>query len=152
MAQIIKCPSKEFKIHDKSVFLAGSIEMDTAVDWQKEIEITLSDKNVTIYNPRRESWDSSWEQTITDNNFREQVEWELDKLEKSDIILMHFSPNTRSPISLLELGIFSNSGKLVVSCPDGFWRKGNIEIVCERYNILFFNSLDESIRYIKSKI
>ena len=35
----------------------------------------------------------------------------------------------RAPITLLELGLFARSGKLIVCCPDGYWRKGNIEVV-----------------------
>lgn len=56
---------------------------------------------------------------------------------------MYLDPNTKSPISLLELGLHANSKKLWVVCPDGFWRKGNVEVVCSLYDIPLFNSLDE---------
>jgi hypothetical protein len=36
---------------------------------------------------------------------------------------------------MLELGLFARSGKLVVCCTDGFWSKGNVEIVCARHGI-----------------
>jgi hypothetical protein len=38
-------------------------------------------------------------------------------------------------ITLFELGLFARSGKLVVCCPDGFWRKGNVDVVCKRYGV-----------------
>lgn len=66
-------------------------------------------------------------------------------MERATWIAMYFAPGTKSPISLLELGLFARSGKLIVCCPDGFWRKGNVEIVCAKYNIVLFLSLDELI-------
>jgi hypothetical protein len=56
---------------------------------------------------------------------------------------MYFDPSTKSPISLLELGLFARSGKIKVICPDGFWRKGNVEVVCNYYNIPFYNNLKD---------
>lgn len=56
---------------------------------------------------------------------------------------MYFDPKTMSPISLLELGLYATSKKLHVICPEGFWRKGNIEIVCSKYNIPLYNSIEE---------
>jgi hypothetical protein len=74
-------------------------------------------------------------QSIDEPMFREQVEWELDGLERADLIAMWFAPQTKSPITLLELGLTARSGRLLVGCPDAFWRKGNIEVVCERYGV-----------------
>jgi hypothetical protein len=71
-------------------------------------------------------------------------------LEKADKIIMYFDPKTKSPISLLELGLFSRSDKLMVICPDGFWRKGNVDIVCEKYNIKNVLNLKDAIKIIKS--
>lgn len=48
---------------------------------------------------------------------------------------MYFAPSTRAPITLLELGLFAQSGKLLVCCPEGYWRRGNVEVVCARYGI-----------------
>lgn len=124
----------------KAIFLAGSIEMDKAVNWQKRCEEELSE-NYVIFNPRRESWINSWEQSIDNPQFKEQVTWELNALEQADIIIMFFAKNTKSPISLLELGLFAHSGKLKVVVEEGFWRKGNIDIVCERYGIEQYDSL-----------
>ncbi len=128
----------------KSIFLAGSIEMDKAVNWQKKCEEQLSEKYI-IFNPRRESWNNDWEQSINNSQFKEQVTWELNALEKADIIIMFFAGNTKSPISLLELGLFANSGKLKVVVENEFWRKGNVDIVCERYNLEQFLNLDSLI-------
>lgn len=125
----------------KSVFLAGSIEMGTAENWQDIVGEYFRVHNWDILNPRRDDWDSSWTQTFENAQFYQQVNWELNALEHSDLIIMYFDPNTKSPISLLELGLFARSGKIRVVCPDGFWRKGNVEIVCNYYNIPLYNNL-----------
>lgn len=136
----------EFK--SKTIFLAGSIEQNQASHWQKEIIEKLKQYNYIAFNPRRKDWDATWKQQIEDPNFKQQVDWELDALERADIILMYFDPKTKSPISLLELGLFARSGKLLVCCPEGFWRKGNVDIVCQRYGIKQFQNLEEVAKYI----
>jgi hypothetical protein len=118
-----------------SVFLAGSIEMGAATDWQAELVAALGERDLVIVNPRRGAWDASWRQSIDEPKFREQVEWELDGLERCDVIAMWFAPETRAPITLLELGLCAPSGRLVVGCPTGFWRKGNVEVVCARFAV-----------------
>jgi hypothetical protein len=136
------------------IFLAGSIEMGLAENWQEVFIDVLNkkDANLTIFNPRRDNWDSSWEQNIDNPNLNYQVNWELDKLELSDSIIMYFDPKTKSPISLLELGLFATSNKLFVICPDGFWRKGNVEIVCHRNKIPLFNTIEESLEKYNANI
>lgn len=126
-----------------SVFLAGSIEMGSAEDWQTKLAKELVENRCNVFNPRRKDWDSSWKQTIDDPQFSEQVRWELNALEEADQIIMYFDPKTKSPISLLELGLYAKSGKLTVICPEGFWRKGNVDIVCDKYDIPMFDSIEK---------
>lgn len=149
--KVIKAP-QSLDFEGRSVFLAGSIEMGKAVDWQIQITDALKDKNVTVLNPRRDDWDSSWKQDIENPQFREQVEWELAALEKADLIAMYFDPNTMSPISLLELGIFAPTGKLIVCCPEGFWRKGNVDIVCFKYKIKKASTLEGLTKQVIARL
>ncbi len=135
-----------------SVFLAGSIEGDTVQRWQDIVIEKLKNKEGMLLNPRRDAWDASWKQDIENPVFKAQVCWELEALEKADLIVMYFDKSTKSPISLLELGLFAKSGKLVVCCPDGFWRKGNVAIVCERYNVSEVQSLEALIDEVKMKM
>lgn len=123
------------------LFLAGSIEMGAAEKWQDEVAEMLS-IGCTVLNPRRDNWDTSWVQSLESPQFVEQVEWELEAQGKADIILMYFSPGTKSPITLMELGLFAHRN-LVVCCPEGFWRKGNVDVVCKRYGIRQVDSLLE---------
>jgi len=62
------------------VFLAGSIEMGAAADWQTELVTALGDRDLVVLNPRRDAWDASWRQSIEEPDFRGQVEWELEGL------------------------------------------------------------------------
>lgn len=139
--KVVKAP-ESLAFGGRSVFLAGSIEMGKAVDWQTVLTEKLKDLNVTVLNPRRDDWDSSWEQKKTNPQFKEQVTWELNALNRADVIVMYFDPATMSPISLLELGLYASTGKLIVCCPEGFWRKGNVDIVCDRYDIVQMDSLE----------
>jgi len=145
----IKPTNKIEFIENLSVFLAGSIEMDKAENWQNTIVQHFEKSNITFYNPRRDSWDATWKQEISNPKFKEQVIWELDALEQSEIIVMYFDPLTKSPISLLEFGLYAKSKKMIVCCPEGFWRKGNVDIICERYEISQVDSLQALIDYIK---
>jgi hypothetical protein len=132
----------------KTIFLGGSIEMGKAENWQERVVAALRHLDVLILNPRRVEWNASREQSIDNPDFREQVEWELDALERADMVVMYFAPETRSPITLLELGIVAAQApkKLVVSCPEGFWRKGNVDIVCHRFGVQQVPALQDLVK------
>ena len=144
---VIKAP-QNISLRDKnkaSIFLAGSIEMGSAEDWQTNTTRELS-LLYNIFNPRRDNWNSSWKQSFENPEFYQQVNWELHALDKADLIIMYFDPNTKSPISLLEFGLYATSGKLRVVCEDGFWRKGNVDIVCNKYDIPLYNTLNDLLK------
>jgi hypothetical protein len=140
-----------YKILGPSIFLGGSIEMDTAEKWQDKIVEALTGYYVTILNPRRDNWNTLIKQSISDPDFSEQVNWELNALDAASIIIFYFDPNTLAPITLMELGLMVGKGKknILVCCPDGYWRKGNVEILCNREGILSFNTFDELVDYLK---
>ncbi len=135
----------------KSVFLSGSIEMGMAEDWQSSVERLLKDTDWIVFNPRRDDWDSSWEQKITNTEFCNQVIWELKAMEAAEKIIVYFAPSTKSPITLLEFGLIVGKSpeKLIVVCPEGFWRKGNIDIVGDRYSIKQVVALEDAVEILK---
>lgn len=152
MARVIKPPMPLPERTGPSVFLAGSIEMGAAEDWQTLLERDLADLDVLILNPRRDAWDASWVQSIDNLQFREQVEWELAGLERASIVAMYFAPATRAPVTLLELGLTAQSGRLVVCCPEGYWRRGNVEVVCHRYGIRMMPALADLAAEVRRRI
>lgn len=132
----------------KSVFLAGSIEMGKAINWQSEVAEFCIRKGWNVFDPRRKDWDSTWIQSYSNPQFSQQVHWELNSLDKANLIILYLDPKTLSPISLLEFGLFAGQKRdMIVICPDGFYRKGNIEIVCSVYDVPLLNSLEELYKY-----
>jgi hypothetical protein len=144
---VIKPPDKILS-GKPSVFLAGSIEMGEAPDWQAEVAEMLATIEGYIFNPRRDDWDPTWEQSVKNEQFVYQVEWELEGLETADIALMYLVPGTMSPVSLLELGTFVDIPQAIVCCPEGFWRKGNVDIFCRRYGIPMVGDLEQAVEML----
>jgi Nucleoside 2-deoxyribosyltransferase like len=147
--KLFKSPMPIIENQFASIFLAGSIDMGEAADWQTETCNYFTNSNANIYNPRRNDWDSSWEQKIENAQFNEQVNWELNGMDKASLIIMNFLPNSKSPITLLELGLYASSKKIMVCCPDEFYRSGNVQIVCKNYNIPIFKTMNELLNNIK---
>lgn len=146
----IQAPRRIVNNGDKPLlFLAGSIG-GGAEQWQKKA-IELIEKEApnrfVILNPRRDDWDSTWEQTFENPHFSQQVNWELHGIEKAEFVLLYFDPKTQSPITLIELGKLSecSNSKTLVVCPEGFWKKGNVDIVCDRAGIPQFDTLEDAI-------
>lgn len=148
------------------VFLAGSIEMGAAIDWQPAATAAIAGIQPlrNILNPRRIDWDSSQVQSIDNPYFAEQVNWEMDGLDMVDVVYMYFDPNTKSPITMAELGYLAGVHKanewdkmkmrkdFVICCPEGFWRKGNIDIICQRSGIQVLTDFDQSLKVLASTV
>ena len=102
-----------------SVFLAGTIDDGAAEDWQSTVAGMLDGRETgyILFNPRQEDWHPERE-----GEMDYQVNWELEHMEKADFILMNFIPGSSSPITLLELGLYARSGKLLVICTPGYYR------------------------------
>jgi hypothetical protein len=140
-------PSSGFHTDRAGIFLAGSIEMGKAELWQPKTAEILLARGWDVYDPRRDDWDSSWVQSIDNPVFRAQVEWELEGLELAHTVLMYLQPGTLSPISLMELGMVVGP-QCVVVCPDGFWRKGNVDVLCAKNRSPVFTTIDEALAHI----
>lgn len=153
LATVYIAPDKVGPTPGKSVFLAGSIEQGAAENWQPRLTETLSDIRCTVFNPRRRYWDSTLEQRASNPVFAEQVNWELDLLDRADVIAMYFDPGTKSPITLLELGLHTkHPEKLVLCCPVGYHRLGNVEMVCARYNIPVLGSYEDLVAEVRKRL
>lgn len=143
-SQVIYAPSGQLPQGLKSVFLAGTTSKVDATDWRETLSALLSDHRITIYNPYRADWDSTWREDINFPPYREQVKWELEKQEQADIVVVYFHPATQAPISLLELGLCARQpGKAIVYCPEGYWKRGNVQMVCEKFGIEIVDSIEE---------
>jgi Nucleoside 2-deoxyribosyltransferase like len=134
------------------LFLAGSIEMNAATQWQREVVKRMAGRRIDILNPRRLEWDSSWKQTTDNSPFLEQVLWELNGLDKADIIFFNFDENTKSPITLLELGLClkQKTNDLIICCPEKFYRYGNVVITTayKRPGQHIFTNFDDAVKQL----
>ncbi len=167
--QVIEAPAslEAFKgskaIKGIRVYVAGSIVVDESkkcwiYSFIDKLGQHFQNKNLFVFHPMQKDWDSDWGITKADPKFRKQFEWELEAQELADIIVMHFEHDALAPISLMEFGlnvrpIAIGYSRLIVHCPEGFWKKGNVDIVCAKYGIkqakTFDNLVKMTIRQIK---
>lgn len=144
---ILEAPNKFYSYNNIGItfFLAGTIENGKSVDWQKEIADYAEEINVTVFNPRRSNWNGS----ADSKEIEAQIDWELEHMEKADYIIMNILGDSKSLISLLELGLYARSGKLTIFCPKSFYRYDNVRVTCETYGVRLYsiedykNNLDE---------
>ena len=59
----------------KTIFLGGSIEMDKAEKWQDALtEVILGEfDNIAVFNPRRDNWDASLENSLNNPNSNNEI-------------------------------------------------------------------------------
>jgi len=149
----IKRPhNKHEKSNQTILFLAGTTDHNISGNWQAIVEKELTDFAGVILNPRRDSWFTNEEQTLNNVDFRSQVEWELEGLECADLVLLCLMGGSQSPISLIEFGLTAKEEKLIVYCEKDFWKFGNVEVVCNRYEIPMAKSIDELITLTKDNL
>ena len=134
------------------LFLAGSIDSGMAEDWQAAIADRLKELDIVVFNPRRPASAPPISAESASEELRRQIDWELDAIELSDLIAFYFAPGSKAPITLLELGLIARQKQAIVCCPHGFWRKTNVDVVCERFGIEQVASLEELIERIKERV
>ncbi|KAK3315771.1 hypothetical protein B0H66DRAFT_604088 [Apodospora peruviana] len=151
-AQVVVAPSRPTIAGQKSVFLAGTTTRTAGPDWRETLTNALSHLPVTIFNPMRTDWDSTWQEDPAFEPFREQVEWELDMQEHADIVVVYYGPHTDAPISLLELGLCARSGKAIVACHREYKKRGNVYIVSQRLGIEFVDVEDDLVAVVDRRL
>lgn len=152
-SQAIYAPSQESPRGTKSIFLAGTTSKVNTTDWRSNLTSSLSKHPITIFNPYRADWDSTWREDINFTPYREQVLWELEKQEQADLVVVYFHPDTQAPVSLLEFGLAARTpGKVVVVCPEGYWKRGNVQIVSEKFGVEFLDRIEDLEAAISKKL
>lgn len=145
MVKIIFAPEEyQPQENDVRVFLAGTIDNGNSIDWQVELikyaeeKIETGSKRLVIFNPRRKNWNPNPSKEELD----EQIEWELNAQDKSDYIIMNILGTSKSPITLLELGLYHEKKGLVVFCPPEFYRYENVRVTCEHFGVKHYSDYD----------
>lgn len=98
------------------LFLGGGIS--NCPDWQTEVIGMLSEYDGTVLNPRRTG-------DFTEDIAVEQIKWEYDALRSVDTVLFWFPEETLCPITLFELGVFTQrpQTRLVVGTHPNYARR-----------------------------
>lgn len=151
--QVIPAPARSEPKGQCSVFLAGTTTRTaTQPDWREVLIDAIAHLPVTVYNPFRPDWNSSWREDPEYAPFREQVEWELDMQERADVIVVYYGPNTDAPISLLELGLCARSGKAIVACHKDYKKRGNVHIVSQKLGVRFIDTDDDFVGAVLERL
>ena len=141
--QVVKAPARPVITGAVSIFLAGTTTDTGGDDWRQTLIQSITNLPVTIFDPKRSDWDSTWKEDFSDERWVEQVQWELDMQEKADIVVVFFHGVSLAPISLLELGLCARSGKAFVCALSDYSKRGNVEAVCRRFGVPFTQTEDE---------
>lgn len=123
----------------QTIFLAGSIDSHLGSNWRTRATEQLNDR-FQVFDPTNENHSS-----LTDLQMCDHINWELDALETADHILLNLLGDAKSPISLVELGMYVTSNKLLVVCPREFYESRYVGELCARYKTTVFINLEDAI-------
>ena len=144
------------KVLDKkvrvTVFLAGSIKIGKATKQQIAFTLALLDLLVTVFNLRCNNQNLTQKQDILHLKFNKQVIQKYNCLNKVNVIAIYFKPSTLSSISLLELGKYTKSRKIVVYCLDRFQKRGNIQIEYYQKRVLLVETIEKLRDYTRERL
>lgn len=130
-----------------TIFLAGTIDDGHSIDWQHELMEACEPYDVEFYNPRRYDFP---EHPLKEDVVK-QIRWEQEHLDAADYILMVIMPGSKSPITLLEMGLYAHQpNKLFVFCAEDFYRRTNVEETCRKYNL--YLDADTSIEHLRDSV
>ncbi|CAM1505835.1 Fc.00g114720.m01.CDS01 [Cosmosporella sp. VM-42] len=139
--QVITAPDRLPVTGEITIFLAGTTTDTGDGDWREFLMDALSDFPITFFDPKRNDWDSTWKEDLSDERWAEQVQWEMDMQAKADVVVFFFHSATLAPVSMLELGLCAE--RAVVCALDGYSKRGNVQAVCERFQSPFVSTLAE---------
>lgn len=137
-------------LHATTLFLAGP----TDVPWREEFTpllekvlrdnpVTRAISGITIFDPFQPAWDSTWKEDYdADPRFRAQTDWELDHQEAATLVVVYFDERAKCPVTLVEFGLCARSGRAVVGCQAGFWKRGSVQAVCARLGVPLEDTLE----------
>lgn len=144
--RIIEAPEHLTEKQNKyDLFLAGGIT--NCPDWQSEIieKLAISDSkglDLTILNPRRST-------PFTGDIADEQIRWEYGALRAVKTLMFWFPSETLCPISLFELGVFSQRAdtQIIVGTHPDYARRFDVQIQMElsRPEVIVHESIDELV-------
>ncbi|TLD23800.1 hypothetical protein PspLS_06379 [Pyricularia sp. CBS 133598] len=145
--QILHATQRNVLEHQRIVFLAGSTPGSGTADWREALVGSLAHLPVTWVDPTRPEWDESWREDLEYEPFGEHVRWEIEMRDRADLVVVHFGASSRPSDGLLELGVLAGSrGRCKVVCEDGYQKRGDVVMLCQKHQIAVFGSVGELAR------
>lgn len=135
-------PEKEK--NSRYFFLAGSMDLQLEKPWRQSLIKELPE-SIHVFDPTCMNHGS-----LNEEEMRKHIQWELDAMELADRILLNFLPNASSPISMVEMGLYTMTDKLIVVCPKEFHSYRYIKQLCKNYTTPFFEDLGKAKTMLKS--
>lgn len=124
------------------IFLEGSMEVNSSNNWRKQVITKLNNKYF-IFDPTNNNHDN-----LNQKDMKSHIKWELGALNLADKIILNFLPDALSPISLVELGLYVSTTKLVVVCPKKFYKSRYVYTLCKTYNTPVFKEIDRALHLL----
>lgn len=144
-----------------TVFLAGP----TNLPWRAAFLALLAPAlppagpPLAVYDPVQPRWDASWREDdyyaaddAAASAFRAQTDWELARLAAAATVVVWLDARAAAPVSLLELGLVAASGRAVVGCQPGFWKRGNVQAVCARLGVPLEERLEGLVARVVARV
>lgn len=143
-ARYVEAPNEYAR---RSLFLAGGIT--GTQDWQSIVVPRISDLHITIFNPRRHTFDiAKKEESI------KQIRWEYRHLRLCDECLFYFPESSVCPITLFELGAqLMMAGKVIfIGMHPDYSRRLDIETQTSiiRPDIRIAHGLEQLIQQVRA--
>ncbi len=163
--EVLYPPQLVYKdVNDISIFLAGTIDNGDSPNWQEGLiehwreqlnkgRAVIPAAKLLVLNPRIKDWDSKVACNYNDPVFYRQVNWEMRNIMTADCVLFNILPTSKSPVTLLELGMMApiNAARMSVVCPSEFYRYGNVQAVCDIFHIPLYNDIPPIETIIKNR-
>jgi len=127
-------------IEKPSLFLAGSMDIKGQTNWRERATEQFQ-AYYHIFDPTHTNHSN-----LNDTEMSKHIKWEWEALNRSDLILLNFTAQAKSPMSLLELGMYISSGKIVVVCPKEFYQAHYINTLCTEHKVPIFESIDDILQ------
>lgn len=125
---------------EADLFLAGGIS--NCPDWQQQVIHLLDGEDIVVLNPRRR-------EVFTEDIADAQIRWEYGALKSVKTVLFWFPKETLCPITLFELGVFSqrtNTRLLVGTHPD-YARRFDVEVQMKlsRPEVIIHDNIEDMV-------
>ena len=122
------------------LFLGGGIT--NCPDWQADVVKMLEGTDLIVLNPRRSA-------AFTGDIADEQIRWEYEALRAVKTVLFWFPKETLCPITLFELGVFSQrkDTRLIVGTHPDYARRFDVQVQMElsRPEVVVHDSIEDMV-------